>query len=181
MENASRSGNTLNIGYIHGITMQNTAPPRYLVLDNIRSAYNVGSILRTADAAGVCGVYCCGVTPIPTDRFGRKRADIAKTALGAEEKVEVKYYSHTLECMRDLQKKGVAVVAVEQDVRALPYTQYHPAHPTALVLGDEVRGVSAEVLDACDAIVEIPMHGSKESLNVSVAAGVVVYGLLQQR
>jgi 23S rRNA (guanosine2251-2'-O)-methyltransferase len=150
------------------------------MLDNVRSAYNVGSILRTADAAGVRRVYCCGTTSMPVDRFGRKRTDIAKTALGAEEMVETVYYRNTIECIHDLQHKDVEVVAVEQHERAVPYTTHHLITPTALVFGDEVRGVSVDVLNACDAIVEIPMHGKKESLNVSVAVGVVVYGFLEQ-
>jgi 23S rRNA (guanosine2251-2'-O)-methyltransferase len=156
-------------------------PEIYIILDNVRSAYNVGSILRTADAAGIHTVYCCGTTPMPVDRFGRKRADIAKTALGAEEMVKTVHYADTLACVRDVQKNGVEVVVVEQHERAVPYTTHHITTTTALVFGDEVRGVSADVLNACDVIVDIPMCGKKESLNVSVAVGVVVYGFLEQR
>jgi len=152
-------------------------PHTFLVLDNIRSAYNVGAILRTADAAGVEAVYCCGTTPMPTDRFGRKRADIAKTALGAEETVETVYYNTARACVQELQKQGVAVVAVEQTEHSVLYTAHTVEQNTALVFGDEVRGVSKDVLDICNTHIEIPMHGEKESLNVSVAVGVVLYGL----
>lgn len=151
--------------------------PLYVILHNIRSAYNVGAILRTADGAGVTKVYLCGYTPAPVDRFGRKRTDIAKAALGAEESVVWEHASDTGIIIEQLQKEGVRVVAVEQDLRAVSYTSLTLDQPTALVLGEEVHGLTGDIIDQCDAVVEIPMRGTKESLNVSVAAGVVLYQL----
>jgi 23S rRNA (guanosine2251-2'-O)-methyltransferase len=143
------------------------------VLDNIRSVENVGAIFRTADAVGVTKIYLCGITPGPLDRFDRPRADIHKSALGAElsvpwERIEkVGDISHEYE-----------LVALEQDFRAVDYKKYIPTKDFALILGPEVEGLSKEVLDMCDKIISIPMHGKKESLNVSVAAGVALYKLL---
>ncbi len=150
----------------------------YLILHNIRSAYNVGAILRTADGAGVQKVYLCGYTPAPIDRFGRVRTDIAKAALGAEASVSWESVPHTQTLITTLQKEGVRVVAVEQDARAQPYTTLTlDATPLALILGEEVAGIPLEIIDQSDASIEIPMFGSKESLNVSVAAGVVLFHL----
>lgn len=152
----------------------------YLILDNIRSAHNVGSILRTADAAGVTRVYLCGCTPTPVDRFGRKRPDIAKVALGAEESVQWEHFEDTEELIGKLQGEGVCVVAVEQDERSIPYTDLSRNKPIAFVLGEETCGIGKETLARCDAVVEIPMVGKKESLNVSVAAGIVLFRLIEQ-
>lgn len=146
-----------------------------VILYNIRSTHNVGSIFRTADGAGVRRVWLVGTTPAPIDRFGRKRADIAKVALGAEETVPWEHVDDMGALIGKLRQEGMQVVAVEQDPRSVPYHTYRPQGPTALVLGAEVEGLPQEVLDQCDAIIEIPMRGSKESLNVSVAAGVVLY------
>lgn len=149
-----------------------------VILYNIRSTHNVGSIFRTADGAGVRRVWLVGTTPAPIDRFGRKRADIAKVALGAEETVPWEHVDDMGALIGKLRQEGMQVVAVEQDPRSVPYHTYRPQGPTALVLGAEVEGLPQEVLDQCDAIIEIPMRGSKESLNVSVAAGVVLYALV---
>ncbi len=216
----------------------------FLVLDNIRSTYNVGAIFRTSDAAGVAKIYLCGATPTPIDRFGRVRKDIAKTALGAEQTVSWEYCEDALTCARMCKGLGTQIIAVEQDPRAIPYTnpldqssietekkksslskynknakntdsvqltgQYTDTkkestsicqltgkddaiekrgsselqltgvnawsgQARAFVFGDEVRGVSPEVLDLADAIIEIPMYGKKESLNVSVAVGIILF------
>lgn len=146
-----------------------------VLLHNVRSTHNVGSIFRTADAAGVSRIYVSGYTPAPTDRFGRKRNDIAKAALGAEAFVpweEVRRPSALIERLRG---EGWYVVAVEQEARAIDYRKLRPRKRTLFILGNEVRGLPKRLLDTCDAIIEIPMRGKKESLNVSVAAGVILF------
>lgn len=152
--------------------------PLHLILFNIRSVYNVGAILRTADGAGVAKVYLCGYTPTPVDRFGRKRKDMAKASLGAEDAVVWEHVENVTDCIQALKKQGVRVVAVEQAENSVPYTTLKLDQPTALVLGEEVEGIPGDILDLCDVIAEIPMHGTKESLNVSVATGVVVYSIV---
>jgi 23S rRNA (guanosine2251-2'-O)-methyltransferase len=151
----------------------------YLILDNIRSAYNVGSMLRTADAAGVKKVYMCGCTPMPIDRFGRKRPDIAKVALGAEEAVSSEYVADIVTLIQKLKQEGVSIVAVEQDTSSIPYTQFRSEKSVALILGEETKGILPSTLGLCDAIIEIPMNGKKESLNVSVTAGIVLFRLVE--
>jgi len=146
-----------------------------LVLHNVRSAHNVGSILRTADGVGVSCVYLCGHTPTPLDRFGRTQTGIAKVALGAQHTVPWEYVADTAVCLERLRSGGVRIVALEQDARAVSYDTYTADGPTALVLGEEVRGVPPEVLKRCDEVIEIPMRGIKHSLNVSVAAGIALY------
>ena len=151
----------------------------YLILQNIRSAHNVGSILRTADCAGVGKVYLCGTTPSPVDRFGRKRSDVAKVALGTEESVSWEYCEDARTAIQDCKEKGMQVVAVEQDERSVPYMEYEMQQDAVFVLGEETVGLPQEVLEVCDAVVEIPQRGKKESLNVSVAAGVVLFGCIK--
>ena len=152
--------------------------PLYVLLVDIRSTHNVGAILRTADGVGADKVYLCGCTPLPVDRFGRKRHDITKTALGAEDMVLWEHADDVLALITHLQKRGVRVVAVEQCAWSVRYDTFTLDQPTAVVLGEEVHGLSDEVLKACDMVAEIPMHGKKESLNVSVAAGVALYSLV---
>jgi len=151
----------------------------YIILDNIRSTHNVGSILRTADAAGVTKAYFCGYTPTPIDRFGRKRSDVAKVALGAEETVSWEYVEDVKELLKTLKEKGVRVVALEQDKRSVPYTKYRFDGDVAVLLGEETHGITKDVLTLCDDVVEIPMRGKKESLNVSVATGIVLFRLTE--
>ena len=155
------------------MSKQNTV----IVLDNIRSAHNVGSIFRTADAAGVARLCLCGTTPIPVDRFGRKRNDIAKVALGAEETVTWEYCKTTRECIEKLKQDNFELIAVEQDKRSIDYQtlQLTGGLGSAFIFGDEVGGVSAEILDAVNTIIEIPMRGKKESLNVSVSVGIILF------
>ncbi len=163
-----------------------------VILHNIRSLHNVGSIFRTADALGVAKLYLCGITPSPLDRFGVVRADVAKVALGAEKTVAWEQVSTTARAIAMLKKQGFAIVALEQDAKAIPYDKYRqnpsPAkagtpfrkgriRPIALILGAEVEGISPAVLKKCDTIIEIPMRGKKESLNVSVAFGVAGFRL----
>lgn len=146
-----------------------------LILHNIRSLYNVGSILRTADGAGVEKVYLTGITGSPLDRFGEARTDIKKTALGAEATVLWEKVEAIEPLLEKLKNEGCEVVAVEQDERAVPYTRYTPTKKPAFILGNEVEGLSRAVLDKADTIIEIPMKGSKESLNVSVTAGIIAF------
>ena len=146
-----------------------------VLLHNIRSAHNVGSIFRTADAAGVKKIYLSGYTPRPTDRFGRTQKDIAKTALGAEKYIAWKYFKTPTALISNLKKEGWKIVGVEQDPRAKNYRSFKPKNKTLFVFGNEVRGLSTDLRKKCDALIEIPMHGKKESLNVSVTAGIILF------
>ncbi|MDO8444183.1 MAG: RNA methyltransferase [bacterium] len=148
----------------------------YLILDDIRSMENVGSIFRTADAAGVKKIYLCGITPRPP------RKEIDKAALGAVDFVEWEYAENVKTLISNFKKAGINVVALEQDTRSINYRHFSPKSlnsPTALIVGNEVAGISPEVLDLCDAIVEIPMHGQKNSLNVAVATGIILYKIIE--
>lgn len=152
-----------------------------LVLDHIRSSHNAGSIFRTADATGVSKIILVGYTPGPLDQYGVLRPDFGKVSLGAQDTVAYEHTDTLADAVHMLKAEGYSVVGVELDERAIPLFQYKPGTDAkiALVLGNEVNGISKEDLALCDAVVEIPMHGTKESLNVSVAAGVAVYGLLR--
>ena len=147
-----------------------------IILHNIRSTHNVGSMFRTADAAGVKKIYLTGYTPKPIDRFGRPQKDIAKTALGAQEYIKWEA-SEINDTLKHLKEDGFSIVSVEQDSRSVPIDTFKPAGKIALVLGNEVKGVSKQLRDKSDSIVEIPMYGKKESLNVSVTAGIVLFML----
>jgi len=149
-----------------------------VVLDNIRSVLNTGAIFRTSDAAGIMKIYLCGCTPTPIDRFNRSRKDFAKTALGAEKAVAWEYKKTTTEVLRELKKKGFEMVAIEQSPKSQDYKKIKIKNKTAIILGNEVLGVSVTVLKQTDIIAEIPMLGEKESLNVSVAYGIVLFRLL---
>lgn len=149
-----------------------------LILDNIRSVHNVGAIFRTADAAGISKIYLCGTTPTPIDRFGRKRNDLQKAALGAEESVEWEYFENTKEIIEKLKSENFQIIALEQDKNSVDYKEVKLEEKSAIILGPEVTGISKEILDMCDVIAEIPMKGQKESLNVSVAAGVFLFRVL---
>jgi tRNA G18 (ribose-2'-O)-methylase SpoU len=146
-----------------------------VLLHNIRSAYNVGSIFRTADAAGVTRLYLSGYTPLPIDRFGRLQKEIAKTALGAERSVSWEHVKDPIRCITMLRAKGWHIAGVEQDARAEDFHTFRARQKTLYVFGNEVRGLSRALSDACDSLIEIPMRGTKESLNVSVAAGIVLF------
>ena len=148
--------------------------PVVLVLDNVRSLHNVGAVFRTADAFALERIYLCGVTGCPPHR------EITKTALGSTESVAWTHTATTLEAAQQLQTAGYQLVAVEQTTSSVLLPQFRPApgRPLALVLGNEVFGVDDEVLALCEAAVEIPQLGTKHSLNVSVAAGVVLWDAL---
>jgi tRNA G18 (ribose-2'-O)-methylase SpoU len=148
-----------------------------VLLHNVRSAHNVGSIFRTADAAGVSRVFLSGYTPTPIDKFGRVQKDIAKTALGAEKFIPWEYVKSPPQLLKRLKKEGWKIVGVEQDKRSKNYRTLRAKGRTFFIFGNEVLGLSKSLRDACDEIVEIPMHGKKESLNVSVAAGIVLFSL----
>lgn len=164
-----------------------------LLLHNIRSVHNVGSIFRTADGCGLGKgapnegkIYLSGHTPAPTDRFGRTRPDIAKVALGAEKSVAWEALSvggidGVANFLIEQKKKGVHIVALEQDERSVDVRKFAEGFSKEkeilLILGNEVGGIEKEILDLADTIVEIPMLGGKESLNVSVAAGIALYEL----
>jgi tRNA G18 (ribose-2'-O)-methylase SpoU len=146
-----------------------------ILLHNVRSVHNVGSIFRTADAAGVSTVHLTGLTPAPIDRFGRIRKELAKTALGAERSVAWEHTRSLAVVLKKLHRDGWKIVGVEQDKRASDYRTVRVRRKTLFVFGNEVNGLSKAARDACDELIEIPMHGTKESLNVAVAAGVILF------
>jgi len=150
------------------------------VLDNLRSVYNVGSIFRTANAVGIKKIYLCGTTPTPLDKKGERRKDFAKVALGAEDTLLWEYFEDTLDCVKKLKEENYYIIALEQGEDAVDYKDVNIAgrENPAFVIGNEVDGVLPEVLSLCDVIVEIPMLGTKESLNVTIAFGVAVYRIL---
>lgn len=155
----------------------------FLILHNIRSAYNVGAIFRTADGAGVSKIYLTGYTPIPSEIEQEKQTAaqkmIAKTALGAEKSVPWQQCEDLQLLLQKLQQEKISIVALEKTESAIELKDFKPNFPLAFVLGNEVEGVDEEVLQACSAVVSIPMRGKKESLNVSVAAGIAIYKLLE--
>lgn len=148
---------------------------KYLILDNIRSAHNVGSIFRTADAASVAKIFICGYTPAPTDRFKREVESIKKTSLGATKTVAWEAADDIEDVIRCLKREGVTIVAVEQTKTAVALFDFTPPSNCAYILGNEIDGVQPAVLQQSDYVVEIPMSGSKESLNVAVAAGIMLF------
>ena len=150
-------------------------PCRIVVLENIRSAHNVGAIFRTAEAAGVTHIYVVGCTPSPIDRFGRAVPEIVKTALGAEQIVPYTYHHDTQSVLDVLTAQEVMSVAVEQTPDASSIYRYTPPSRVAYIFGNEVDGVQPDTLAATQATISIPMYGRKESLNVSVSVGVTLY------
>jgi len=150
------------------------------VLDNLRSVHNVGSIFRTANAVGIEKIILCGTTPTPLDKKGVKRKDFAKVALGAEDTVMWEYQEETRTTLTTLRQEGCYVIAFEQDEQSVDYKDIKISTDKniAFVIGPEVTGISEEVLKECDVIAEIPMLGTKESLNVTIAFGIGVYRIL---
>lgn len=157
--------------------MKNTSE-KVIILENIRSVVNVGAIFRTADAVGISKIYLTGYTPTPLDRFGRVRNDISKSALGAEKMVSWEYFKEAESLIEKLKKDGFEIVAIEQSENSIDYKKFKIKINTAFIFGNEVGGVSKSILKKCDKILEIPMKGKKESLNVSVTVGVVLFGVL---
>lgn len=150
-----------------------------LILDNIRSVHNVGSIFRTAETAGIKTVYCLGTTPLPVDRFGQKRKDFAKVSLGAEDLIEWEYQKTGGLLIKKLKKEGFKIIALEQAENSVDYRKIKNTGKIALIVGNEVGGVSKYLLKLSDEVAEIPMKGKKESLNVAVATGITVFGMLE--
>lgn len=149
----------------------------FLILHNIRSAHNVGAIFRTADGAGVGKIYLTGYTPAPLDQFKRPNNEIKKTALGAEETVAWEKQEDILELIAELKKSDAQIWALEQADNSADYREAKLTNPTALIVGNEVEGIEPEILNLCDRIIEIPMRGAKESLNVAVATGIAIFCL----
>jgi len=143
----------------------------YVIVDNVRSLENVGSVFRTSDALGVEKVFLCGISPTPVHE------KLAKTALGAEKTVAWEYHKQTWRLFEKLKKEGFFITALEQTNESISLEKFSPKFPLALVIGHEVKGVSPSALKLADAIIEIPMHGAKESLNVSVAFGIAGYNI----
>jgi len=148
--------------------------PIVVVMDNIRSMHNVGSVFRTSYAFLVGGICLGGFTPQPPHR------DIHKTALGATESVDWWYYEQTIQAVLDLKSKGFKVYAIEQTQGSISLEKFEKSEqPMAFVFGNEVEGVSNEVLQACDGAIEIPQYGMKHSLNISVAAAIVLWEMVR--
>ena len=157
--------------------------PLVVVLDGVRSLYNVGSVFRTCDAFRVAGVVLCGITATPPN------AEIHKTALGAEDSVAWRYFKDTMEAVAWLRNEGYTLMAIEQcegstmlnDFQPLPRPlsrergEFFGEARYAVILGNEVKGVQQQVIDVCDGCLEIPQYGTKHSMNVSVTAGIIIY------
>lgn len=149
-----------------------------LILHNIRSVENVGAMFRTADAVGIDKIYLTGYTPTPLDRFGRKRGDLVKSALGAEEFVKWEQKKSILSLLKKLKKDNLLIIGIEQDKKSIDYKKVKLEGKNAFIVGAEVTGIPKNILAKCDVIAEIPMWGKKESLNVSVALGVSIFRML---
>lgn len=154
--------------------------PLVVVLDHVRSLYNVGSVFRTADAFRLSGVCLCGITARPP------HPEIHKTALGAEDSVDWKYFEHTEDCVTWLRQQGYTVLAIEQCEGSTMLNDYQLSivncqlPKIAIILGNEVKGVQQQVVDMCDGCIEIPQYGTKHSMNVSVTAGIVIWEFFKQ-
>lgn len=154
--------------------------PLVVVLDHVRSLYNVGSVFRTADAFRLSGVCLCGITARPP------HPEIHKTALGAEDSVDWKYFEHTEGCVTWLRQQGYTVLAIEQCEGSTMLNNYQLSivncqlPKIAIILGNEVKGVQQQVVDMCDGCIEIPQYGTKHSMNVSVTAGIVIWEFFKQ-
>jgi 23S rRNA (guanosine2251-2'-O)-methyltransferase len=151
--------------------------PFIIVLDNIRSHSNVGSVFRTADAFLTESIYLCGITARPPHR------EIQKTALGATESVEWKYFSHTAEAIKELKSKGYKIIGIEQTEGSISLGDFipEPGIRYALVFGHEVNGVDQAIINECDYVVDIPQFGTKHSFNIAVSAGIVLWELNKKR
>lgn len=163
----------------------------YIVMHNVRSCYNVGAIFRTADGAGVAKIYLCGITPVPSGQKQEAKSKdqgaaekIAKTALGAEKYVPWEYHRIIGPLINRLKKEHFKIIALEQHRQSLNLFKFRPAKTDskiALIIGNEVTGIKTATLKKADLILEIPMRGQKESLNVSVAAGIAIYAILTDK
>lgn len=149
-----------------------------LILNDIRSAENVGAIFRTADAVGVSKIYLVGTTPAPIDRFGRARRDIAKAALGAEKNISFESVSIVSSLIKRLKNNGFKIIAIEQSPNSKDYKRIKAPKRAAFMVGNEVNGIPQSLLSQCDSIAEIPQQGKKESLNVATALGIALFRIL---
>lgn len=145
--------------------------PLVVILDNVRSLNNIGSVFRTADAFRIEKIYLCGITATPP------HVDIHKTALGAEDSVEWEYFENTLDAVMEVKGEGYCICAIEQTTGSISLEKFSfdREKKYAVVLGNEVHGVDQKVVDKCDCAIEIPQHGTKHSLNVSIAGGVILW------
>ncbi len=150
--------------------------PLIIILDNIRSLNNIGSVFRTADAFLVKKIYLCGITATPPHK------DIQKTALGATDTVDWEYCQNTLDLVNILQSKNIKILSIEQAENAIMLNNFNPKSDQtyAVIFGNEVKGVQQEVVSASNTVIEIPQYGSKHSLNISVSAGVVIWDLFSK-
>jgi 23S rRNA (guanosine2251-2'-O)-methyltransferase len=150
--------------------------PLIVILDQVRSLNNIGSVFRTSDAFRVESIYLCGITATPP------HAEIHKTALGAEFSVEWRYFENTVDAVKQLQSENVKVFAIEQVEKSVMLQDFEVEQGIryAIIFGNEVKGVDQKVVDQCDGCIEIPQFGTKHSLNVSVTAGIVVWDLFQK-
>lgn len=160
------------------VSSKNPSPKVILVLHDIRSNHNVGSLFRTADCVGVSQIILSGYTPAPIDKFNRPVKEIAKTALGAEKSVPWQSEKYIEEILKRLKSEGFKIIAIEQSENSVDYKTVKIEEDTVVILGNEVLGVSPDILKLCDAVVEIPMKGEKESLNVSVAGAIALFRIL---
>src|SRR3989338_2020262 len=151
-----------------------------VIFHNIRSVENVGAMFRTADAIGINKIYLSGYTPTPLDRFGRKRSDMTKSALGAEEVVSWKKKKNLFPLLAKLKREKFLIIGIEQNEKSINYKtlRLRSGQGNAFIIGAEVTGIPKNILKKCDIIAEIPMHGQKESLNVSVALGIALFRIL---
>lgn len=149
-----------------------------VLIHDIRSTHNVGSIFRTSDAVGVSQIYISGFSPTPKDKFDRWRKDVIKVSLGAEKTIPWEYFVSPISIIKKLKKEGFEVVGLEQSEKSIDYKRYKSNKPILFIVGSEVEGMDKKILDLCDKVIEIPMLGDKESLNVSVAFGVSIYRVL---
>jgi len=154
------------------------SPKNVLIIHDIRSVTNVGAMFRTADAAGINKIYLTGYTPTPLDRFGRIRKDMAKSALGAEKFVFWEYKKSLLALLNKLKKEEYLIIGIEQAKNSIDYKKMKLRNRNVFIVGTEVTGIPKNILKKCDVIVEIPMRGKKESLNVSVACGIALFRIL---
>lgn len=155
--------------------MSNIEHNIHVLLHDIRSAHNVGAMLRTGDAIGVTRFYFSGFTPTPLDKFHRPVKEIAKTALGAEKTIAWQYNKSPFEVINGLKKEGYVVIGLEQDVRAVDYKSLPLPTKALVIVGSEVEGMPAQLRALCDVLLDIPMRGSKESLNVATAFGILMF------
>ena len=150
--------------------------PVIVILDNIRSAHNVGSVFRTCDAFLIDKIILCGITAIPPNK------EIRKTALGSSESVDWRYYKNTEEVIMRLKKKDYQIIAVEQANKSIKLESFRPENEKkyAIIFGNEIKGISQKIIDNSDSVIEIPQFGTKHSLNVSVSAGIVIWDIFSK-